>query len=66
LERGTSLPAARIAAITKSVNAAEKANVGARHAAPGLLTSQLSADARTTNKSARVRPLTGVVKALGK
>ncbi|GAB1344128.1 LVIVD repeat-containing protein [Gemmatimonas sp.] len=66
LQRSNGLPAARVAAVNKVLDAAEKAAPSARKQALGLLASQLAADAARSSESSKVRLLQDVVKQLGK
>ena len=66
LQRSNGLPATRVAAVNKVLDAAEKAAPSARKQALGLLASQLAADAARSSESSKVRLLQDVVKQLGK
>jgi hypothetical protein len=66
LERDKALPAARVAAVNKALDAAEKAGSAARRQALGLLASQLAADAGRSSDAAKVRLLQDVVRQLAK
>jgi len=66
LQRSNGLPAARVAAVNKVLDAAEKAAPSARKQALGLLASQLAADAARSSDATKVRLLQDVVKQLGK
>lgn len=66
LERGQSLSGARIAAINKALDAAERAPASARRQALSLLASQLNGDASRSTDSARVRLLQDAVRQLAK
>jgi hypothetical protein len=66
LERADALPDARIAAINRTLDAAEKASPTARRQALSLLSSQLAGDIGRSRDAARVRLLQDVVKQLAK
>lgn len=66
LARSNGLPAARLAAVDKTLDAAQKAAPAARKQALGLLASQLAGDAAKSSDAAKVRLLQDVVKQLAK
>lgn len=66
LARKDALPDARIAAINKALDAAERASGSARKGALTLLASQLNADAGRSTDAQRVRALLDVVRALAR
>ncbi|HEY0930381.1 MAG TPA: hypothetical protein VGE27_10730 [Gemmatimonas sp.] len=66
LERNDGLPDARIAAINKALDTAEKASVTARKGAMTLLASQLAGDVAKSNDPAKVRALIDAVRALSR
>lgn len=66
LDRANALPDARIAAINKTLDAAEKATTTARRQALSLLTSQLAGDIGKSSDAARVRLLQDVVRQLAR
>jgi len=66
LERGKGLQAARIAAINKAIDAAEKAAPAARKQALTLLAAQVSGDAAKSSDATRVRALADVLRAISK
>jgi hypothetical protein len=66
LARGQALPAARLAAIGKAIDAAEGAASSARKSAYALLAAQLESDATRSGDAARVRMLRDVVRAMAR
>lgn len=66
LQRSNGLPAARLAAVSRALDAAEKATPAARRQALALLGSQLAGDAAQSRDAAKVRLLQDVVRQLAK
>lgn len=66
LQRSSGLPAARITAVNRVLDAAERAAPAARKQALNLLASQLAGDASKSSDAAKVRLLQDVVKQLAK
>ncbi len=66
LERAKALPSARIAAVNKTLDAAEKASGSARKQALALLASQLAGEAARSGDAAKVRSLQEMVRELAR
>ena len=66
LQRSNGLSAARLSAVRRALDAAEKAAPSARRQALGLLASQLAGDAARSSDAAKVRLLQDVVRQLAK